>query len=708
VISLAIVLFVVAGGAVAAPPPQSAGLLTIDSLVGIRHPSRACWSPDGRRVAFVWDRGGVQNVFVVGFEQGRATGPKALTRHDEGLIDGLFWDPRGERLYFARGGDLWAVAPQREEPPRPVWTTPESEGGVAISPDGSRVAFLRGEDIWVRQLGDGREVRLTASPAARSALAWSPDGSHLAFTVASATRRDEALGYVGAKLLFSRFERSTSDVGVVPVSGGGEPTVVAGGPGTEAAPRWIDAQRLSVQRITEDLKTREVLVVPRGGGEPRVLHRDADSKWWSLTYLNPDPIPSPDGRLIAFISDADGWDHLYVVPSGGGAVSQITRGRYEVSSLAWSPDGRRIAFDKNEGEHPGSRQLAIASIGDDPATAKVITVTSGPGTQAQPIWSPDGGRLLYQRTDSRNSADLFVTEAEASGAKPSLRLTDSFPPEIDRGRLVAPKLVRYPAPDGEQVPAYLFTPPDLDTARRHPAIVWIHGDGITQNYDGWHLRRDYAVYYSFHQYLVQRGYVVLAVDYRGSIGYGKAWRQGHFRDLGGKDYQDVAAGMDYLKSLGYVDLNRVGVWGLSYGGFMTLQALTVSPRLFRCGIDVAGVVDWRDWYADPDGPWIKGRMGSPGENPELYRTTAPIERADRIERPLMVMHGTADVNVPFVESVRLIDTLTKLGKDVEFVMYPGEFHYFHRAHVLADAWRRVERFFDAHLRQPGPTPSAGR
>jgi dipeptidyl aminopeptidase/acylaminoacyl peptidase len=154
VISRVIVLFVVAGGAVAAPPPQSAGLLTIDSLVGIRHPSRACWSPEGRRVAFVWDRGGVQNVFVVDWDGGRPTAPKAFTRYDEGLIDGLFWDPRGEWLYFARGGDLWAVAPQGE-PPRPVCTTPESEGGVTLSPEGSRVAFLRGDDIWVRQLGDG-------------------------------------------------------------------------------------------------------------------------------------------------------------------------------------------------------------------------------------------------------------------------------------------------------------------------------------------------------------------------------------------------------------------------------------------------------------------------------------------------------------------------------------------------------------------------
>jgi dipeptidyl aminopeptidase/acylaminoacyl peptidase len=215
--------------------------------------------------------------------------------------------------------------------------------------------------------------------------------------------------------------------------------------------------------------------------------------------------------------------------------------------------------------------------------------------------------------------------------------------------------------------------------------------------DGRRAASDHAVRGRHDRHARQKGYVVLAVDYRGSIGYGKAWRQGHYRDLGGRDYEDVAAGMDYLKTLGFVDATRVGVWGLSYGGFMTLQALTVTPDLFRCGIDVAGVVDWRDWYRDPDGPWIKGRMGSPEENAELYRRTAPIERLDRLVRPLLVLHGTADVNVPFLESVRLLEVATRLGKPVDFMMYPGEFHYFQRAHVLRDAWQRVERFFDQHL-----------
>jgi dipeptidyl aminopeptidase/acylaminoacyl peptidase len=310
-------------------------------------------------------------------------------------------------------------------------------------------------------------------------------------------------------------------------------------------------------------------------------------------------------------------------------------------------------------------------------------------------WSPDGRWLLYQHTDPGRPADLHWIEA--NGGAPH-ELTQSLPPSVDRKRLVPPQLVRYPSTDGREVPAYLFVPPDLDLSRKHPAIVWIHGDGIAQNYDGWHVRRDYAVYYGFHQYLAQRGYVVLAPDYRGSVGYGREWRVAPYLDLGGLDYEDVAASVPYLESLLYVDTERIGVWGLSYGGFLTLQALARDPELFRCGVDVAGVQDFRDWYRDPGGSWIIGRLGDPRKSPEAYLQAAPIERVDHIARPLLVVHGTADVNVPFVESLKLVDQLVKKGKDFDFVVYPGEFHYFRREHVLRDFFRRVEAFFDRYLR----------
>jgi dipeptidyl aminopeptidase/acylaminoacyl peptidase len=280
-----------------------------------------------------------------------------------------------------------------------------------------------------------------------------------------------------------------------------------------------------------------------------------------------------------------------------------------------------------------------------------------------------------------------------------------MPASIDRNSLIAPQFVRYPGADGQMVPGWLFVPKNLDRSKKHPAIIWIHGDGINQNYDGWHVQRNYAVYYSFHQYLLQEGYVVFAPDYRGSIGYGRDWRNGVYMDVGGKDAKDAWMGANYLKTLPYVDPERIGVWGLSYGGFFTLIAMTDQPTLFRAGVDVAGVVDYVMYYNDPyHNDWTVGRIGTPEENPQVYANASPLSHIDRLARPLLVLHGTADVNVPFIESIRLMDEVLKKNKGdlVQFMVYPGEFHYFTREHVLRDAWRRVDQFFAKHLRNQPP------
>jgi dipeptidyl aminopeptidase/acylaminoacyl peptidase len=665
------------------------------------------WSPDGRHIAFLWGRAGIINLYVV--DPGEKAAPRALTNFSSGQVSGAFWSRDSQWVYFPHQGDLWKVAATGGEP-QAVWTTDARESDITLSPDGTRVAFVRpagtgadaGADLWLRSLTDGREVRIAHDPQRMFGVSWAPDAAHLAYTGGSRTiHHDQMPDYSGAKLIFTITERTPGQTYVVAATGGRP--VAIGTPAGFGGIRWIDAHHLVYDRTSKDFKRRTTYIADAAGGTPKVAREDVDAKFWSIPGdADASAQPSPDGKWLLFVSDRDGWDQIYVMPASGGEPAEITKGHFESWRPAWSPDSTRIAFDANEPDHPGDRQVGIASIGTDPAHATVTMITSGRGTNIAPAWSPDGKRLVYQHTDPHNSADLFVADA-TSDATPA-RLSESMPPGIDHSMFVEPQFVHYPGPDGKPVPGWLFVPKNLDRTRKHPAIVWIHGDGINQNYDGWHVQRNYAVYYSFHQYLLQEGYVVFAPDYRGSIGYGRDWRQGVYMDVGGKDAKDAWMAADYLKTLPYVDGDRIGVWGLSYGGFFTLIAVTDQPTLFRAAVDVAGVADYAMYDDDPyHGSWTESRIGTPEQNPKIYAQASPMSHIDRLQRPLLILHGTADVNVPFIHSVRLIDLALKHGKGglISFMIYPGEFHYFTRAHVLEDAWHRVDDFFRANL-QPAP------
>ena len=754
-LTLAALVFIVA-----AAPRQSAahadGRLTIEQLIDIRHPSNPVWSPDGRYVAFLSERAGIANILVADVAASSAPPSKtrALTRYADGQGAGFFWSADSQRVYFPRQGDLWQVAVSGGEPSA-VWSTQQVESGITLSPDGTRVAFVRpwmtagrsgqpdahatpaagragrgpstgsgragagaggDSELWTRTLADGKEslvVRADDNPI--GGVGWSPDGQSLVFTYGGGTiRHEQTPQYSGSKIIYTISENVPGQLQVVPAAGGGPKPLGSGG--GFGGRRWLDARHFLVDRTSADFKRRTTTLVDIGGGEPKVVHEDVEEKFWSITGdANAGSQPSPDGKWIAFLSDRDGWDHLYVMPADvarrlqpsddvarrlqPSEAIQITKGKFEAWRPQWSPDSTRIAFDANEPDHYGDRHLYVATIGADPARATIAAVTSGRGTDIAPQWSPDGTRLVYQHTDPHNSADVWMTDAKPD-AKP-VRLSDSMPAAMDRSAFIEPESVSYAGPDGQNVPAWLFVPKGLDRTKKHPAIVWIHGDGVNQGYDGWHVQRNYAVYYSFHQYLLQKGYVVIMPDYRGSIGYGKAWREGVYMDVGGKDAKDAWMVTNYLKTLPYVDMDRVGVWGLSYGGFFTLIAVTDQPKLFRAAVDVAGVADYAMYYEDPyHGGWTASRIGTPEQHPEVYANASPLSHVDRLERPLLVLHGTSDVNVPYLHSVRLIDELLKKGKGdlVSFMTYPGEFHYFTREHVLRDAWHRVEDFFDANLR----------
>ena len=707
----ALLAFVCVGTA-NAQAPSGKSRLTIEQIIQIKHPSEPMWSPDGRNVAFVWDQGGVSNFYVVSSDAKNA--PAALTSFSDGQVGGAFWSHDGQTLYFPHDGALWQVQVAGGQP-QPASTQAGHEFDIVPSPDGARVAFVRprgqaadeagrGAELIVRTLADGSETRVASDDVSIGGIVWSRDSASLAYNAGSKViHHDESPSYSGAKLIFRDNEYVPGQEYAVAISGG--TPVRIGTPGQYGGLAWVDGSHLVFDRVSDDFKKYDIYLADTHSGAVQSIDEETEEKFWSIPdwgESGAQPWPSPNGKWIAFLTDRGGWDHLYVMPANGGDAVQITNGKFEAWRPEWSHDSTRIAFDANEPGRPGDRRIGIARIGDDPAHASVAYITTGSGTNIEPHWSPDDSKLVFQHTDTRNSADLFtIATSETPAAKP-VRLTDSMPAGIDKSLFVAPQFVHFPGADGQMVPGWLFVPKNLDRTKKHPAIVWIHGDGVNQNYDGWHVQRNYAVYYSFHQYLLQKGYVVFAPDYRGSIGYGRDWRADVYMDVGGKDAKDAWMSANYLKTLPYVDPNRIGVWGLSYGGFFTLIAVTDQPTLFRAAVDVAGVVDYRMYYHDPyHGDWTASRIGTPEENPQVYDNASPISHIDRLARPLMVLHGTADVNVPFIESVWLIDEALKKGKGnlLTFMMYPGEFHYFSRTHVLEDAWHRVDNFFAANLKE---------
>ena len=666
----------------------------LNNLLNIKHPLNFMWSPDGEKIAFVWNEGGSEGIWVVS----RDTKPVRLTNMKE-QMGSLNWTNDGKNIIYSQDGHIYNVSVTKGKISR-LTRSEHRETHPTISPDGSRLAFLREGDLWSLSLNDCELIQLTSGPLKcfdtwkgsppriKIEINWSPDSSKIAFTALSTQRISENASYVGSKINFIRYLFGTPNIGVVS-SNGGEITWLAESDNLEGNPMWSpDGKRLAITRIGKDYKFREILLVSSEGDPPDSIFREEDSDGWT-SPMSPQTLWSPDGRRILIVSDRDGWDHLYLLPVKGGEFTQLTCGEYEDSYPCWSPDGSKIAFVSNRGSMT-ERHIWVKSV----KSGEEYRLTSLRGTNFDPKWSPDGREITFFHSGPHNSRDLWIKRVHHD-SKPA-QLTNSMPQGINKSNLLTPNLIWYKSKGGENIPASLLTP-TITKGKKYPAIIWVHGGGVRQNRYGWHPDRAYAIFYSFHQYLLQKDYVILMVDYRGSIGYGKRFRFGHYMDLGGGDLRDLIKGAEYLKSLDYIDPERLGIWGFSYGGYLTLQALLTKPDHFKVGIDFAGVVDWLMWAQDPSGAWIGGRMGSPEENLEKYMKSSPINYLENLSTPLLILHGTDDVDVPILQTVRLVSNLINERKDFDLALYPGEAHFFSKKESWLDAFRRVEKFLDYHL-----------
>ena len=443
-----------------------------------------------------------------------------------------------------------------------------------------------------------------------------------------------------------------------------------------------------------DNKDRWLVTIDPSTGKTRVVESTHDDAWVregggfgfgaaSAQFLE-------DGKSVYFLSERDGWMHLYTldVSDADPRPKQITEGKFEIDEVRLSADGRTFYITSTE-HHPGERHLYSVPVEGGPRTR----VTSMTGSHDAEV-SPDGATLGLVYSYSTKPPEVFVMPNRAGAAAKQVTTTPTA--EWRAFQWIDPQLVTFKARDGAEVYARLYRPEMIgakaDPAR--PGVVFVHGAGYLQN-----AHRYWSTYYReymFHNLLASRGYVVLDVDYRASQGYGRDWRTAIYRHMGGKDLDDIVDGAKYLAATQGVNARRVGVYGGSYGGFITLMAMFTTPDVFAAGAALRPVTDWAHYSHG----YTSGILNIPQEDAEAYKRSSPIYFAEGLKGALLICHGMVDTNVFFQDSVRLAQRLIELRKENwELAAYPVENHSFTAATSWSDEYKRILKLFETHLRR---------
>ena len=447
--------------------------------------------------------------------------------------------------------------------------------------------------------------------------------------------------------------------------------------------QWADdGTKVALMGRSADNKDRWVFAADAVTGKLRVLFALHDDAW----------VDGPGGRSLGWLADnqtvwfqaeRDGWSHLYTVGWEGGEPKQLTSGKWEVESAELSRD--KTVFWLNTGEEsPFERHLYSMPVGGG-ARSKI---TRKPGNFEATL-SPDEktAAVLYSYTNQ--PPELYLME-NRPGAEMQ-RVTTSPAAEFSAHAWLDAPIVQIPARDGVRVPARLYQPKGWK--KGGPAVIFVHGAGYLQNVHKWWS--SYSREYMFHHLLMERGYTVIDIDYRGSAGYGRDWRTGVYRFMGGKDLDDqVDAARWLVKELG-VDAKRIGLYGGSYGGFITLMAMFTQPGVFAAGAALRPVTDWAHYNHG----YTASILNLPQKDQEAYRRSSPIYHAAGLQGALLICHGMVDVNVHFQDSVRLAQKLIELRKENwELAVYPVEDHGFVQGSSWADEYKRILKLFERNLR----------
>jgi len=676
---------------------------TLEQILSAPFASDIVAAPAGRKFAWVSYARGRRNVWLAATRaaDGRFEA-HPLTRYtaDDGLAIGeIAFLPRHEELLYVLGGDT-------EYPDKPAPNPAQLPAGVVQqvyrvdfrghaavrlaeghaptpSPDGDRVLFLHeGKVFTVATRNGAKPQQLFETRGVVDSLRFSPDGKQLAFVVTRVDHSfigvyafaDRSLRWIdasfsfdieprwspdGTRIAFLRVPSTPDEVGLIAHRSG--------------FPWSIRVTSLA------DGAVGEVYRAPAGAGS--VFH--ALSSDQQLFWAGKDE--------LIFPAENDGWLHLYSVPARGGSARLLTPGEFEIEYASASADGTHIVYAANAGDINRRHLWRLET-----PTDRIEQLTPGVGIETQPALLADGTTIAFLRADARTPAHAAIMARDA----PLTDLTaEGVPQDFPASALVEPHAIDLPQRAEVSAHGVLFLP-TAGATDRHAAVIFMHGGPIRQMLLGWHYMDYYSNAYAFNQYLASRGYVVLALNYRAGIGYGLNFREAAgIGAAGASEYNDLLAAADWLRARADVDPARLGLWGGSYGGYMTALGLSRNSDLFRAGVDLHGVHDWHHWT-----------LSTVRNNEPLYAldaTTAalssalassPISSVGSWRSPVLLVHGDDDHNVAFSESVRLAAALREHGVEYQELVLPDEIHGFLRHASWLRVYRATEGFLDAQLR----------
>jgi dipeptidyl-peptidase-4 len=707
-------------------PERIAGEPPLDG----RLPTGLAWHPEGKRLTYLRPAGnGAVEFWALDLTSGREVRLLQATREipptQPGRGPSYAWSPRGDVLLVTQGDDLHLVNPHDGASPA-LTQTVEKEEFPEFSPDGKRVAFVRSGDLYVVEIASGRESRLTTTGSetilngrldwvyeeelgSRSgkAYTWSPDSRAIAYLQLDQARVPTfpIVDFLPVRneVQFQRYPKAGSPnsvvrVGVVGLSREGTPgpeRLVSFDPDDMyVVPdlAWTpDSRAVAFSHLNREQNALQLrlLPVPEAPSAPLGTARPVLDERCS-TWVNTLGAPRflADGQRFVWLSERDGFAHVYLCDTAG-ACRNVAQGPWTVDRPSFIGSSGLLAVDERTGfvfytgteEDPRERHLYRVRLDGTGRTR----LTREDGTH-RVLLSPDARFYADTWSDAATPPRLWVTTPD--GTRRFLVEDNRTAPILEYERAAA-EWVDLKAKDGTPLHGMLLKPADFDPKRRYPVVVSVYGGPHAQV-----VLNSWTAVSPFEHMLASRGFLVWSLDNRGSSGRGHAFEAALFRDMGRVELEDQLVGVNYLKSLPFVDPSRIGITGWSYGGYMTLYALTHAPDVFKAGVAGAPVTDWKFY----DTIYTERYMGTPQSNPKGYEASSPLARAADLKAELLLIHGSADDNVHLANTLAFADALIKAGRPHALLIHPGQMHGFRAKENRIARDAAILRFFETHLK----------